>query len=685
MDEDIEKIDEQIQSMMEKPEEESTAFEEISNTKTVETVEDLKEEAKEEAKEEVEEVLEEEPEPVVETSPVEVKEDVPTPATAPKKKSHLVIWILVAGIVILCLIFIAVLVVTRTPKKEQTDKKKELTAAEQKQIIQEYGEALEGIIGVYYQKQEVLLEYEDAILLVKYDYDVVCEEHEIYEDGKVFLDECSIDEQEVTYSYGKKQKKAELQEGAIKVYVSKDNGKATLKEPSNVKDYDVYSFDIEGKYSSLTLLGSKNDYVFYMDENYYVHVLNYKKRVKALPDVDYDQVIPIQYNGEFDQHYVAVAKNDIWGVYNLDTEERTVTIKYNSLRKVVMGTTGPTLSLEAVGDGILCAVILGGNNAKYGTINYRTGQELIPVENRIMYTSGKYMFVKDVYGKGHLYEPNGNELLVNKFDDILYAVEGKFVLVNDHDEIKIVSDLGNEIYNYGKIKIGTVNYGLSYKSGAAFNASNPDAGNEDLDKGCMELLYDPATKTGEVKEHFCGGIAKPILYLYPKKTTKVIVTFEHPEFLDTTYPKYKDRWEVTAKKNGDLIDADGKSYYALYWDEVKVHPVDFSTGFYVTKENAISFLEEKLTYIGLSDRERNEFIMYWLPILEKNGQSLVYFELTEERESYSKIHITPEPDSLLRLVIHIKKVDHKVNIKEEKLTRFNRKGFTAVEWGGTMY
>jgi hypothetical protein len=77
--------------------------------------------------------------------------------------------------------------------------------------------------------------------------------------------------------------------------------------------------------------------------------------------------------------------------------------------------------------------------------------------------------------------------------------------------------------------------------------------------------------------------------------------------------------------------------------------------------------------------------MYWLPILEKNGQSLVYFELTEERESYSKIHITPEPDSLLRLVIHIKKVDHKVNIKEEKLTRFNRKGFTAVEWGGTTY
>ena len=32
--------------------------------------------------------------------------------------------------------------------------------------------------------------------------------------------------------------------------------------------------------------------------------------------------------------------------------------------------------------------------------------------------------------------------------------------------------------------------------------------------------------------------------------------------------------------------------------------------------------------------------MYWLPILEKNKKSLVYFELTEERNSYSKINIT---------------------------------------------
>ena len=77
--------------------------------------------------------------------------------------------------------------------------------------------------------------------------------------------------------------------------------------------------------------------------------------------------------------------------------------------------------------------------------------------------------------------------------------------------------------------------------------------------------------------------------------------------------------------------------------------------------------------------------MYWLPILEKNGKSLIYFELTDEREMVNKIKINPKPDSLLRIVMHVKKVDAKTKIKKQELTTFNRKGFVAVEWGGLQY
>ena len=77
--------------------------------------------------------------------------------------------------------------------------------------------------------------------------------------------------------------------------------------------------------------------------------------------------------------------------------------------------------------------------------------------------------------------------------------------------------------------------------------------------------------------------------------------------------------------------------------------------------------------------------MYWLPVLEKNGKSLVYFELTSEREKGNKLIITPTPDSILRVSIHIKKVNNYVDIKEQKLKTFKRFGFTVVEWGGMTY
>ncbi len=202
----------------------------------------------------------------------------------------------------------------------------------------------------------------------------------------------------------------------------------------------------------------------------------------------------------------------------------------------------------------------------------------------------------------------------------------------------------------------------------------------------VEYYYN--TETKEVKKYdleYIGGYAKPVLYLYPEEETEVTVNFEHEESLTTTYPKFQDEWTVTAHPNGDLYDENGNYYYGLYWEENSNHLVDFKEGFYVSKDNAISFLEEKLTIIGLNAKERNEFIMYWLPILEKNEHNLVYFELTEERESFNKLEITPTPDSLLRVAIHVKKIDGPQSIKEQKLTTFERTGFTAVEWGGVSY
>ena len=127
-----------------------------------------------------------------------------------------------------------------------------------------------------------------------------------------------------------------------------------------------------------------------------------------------------------------------------------------------------------------------------------------------------------------------------------------------------------------------------------------------------------------------------------------------------------------------------REYYALYWEERPTEPYKFTEGFYVDK-NYPEFLEEKLSELGLTDREANEFIMYWLPVLEKNGRNLVAFETTESREFANKLQISPAPDSLLRVAIHIKKVDSDPGLPEQKLPIFKRIGFAAVEWGGRVH
>ena len=414
-------------------------------------------------------------------------------------------------------------------------------------------------------------------------------------------------------------------------------------------------------------------------------MINFKTGKKVMDNLTYQSMLPIKIGDIYDTKYIAIKISDKWGIYNITNNERVVSHKYDSVTPSLnMGTSGPALAVNTLDDGII-AVVNYGSPSSYGVINYKNGKELIKQEYSSMLKSGSYLWAIDYYGEGHIFDYNGNEYLDGKYDKIYWIVDGKYILVNDKDDIKIVSPKGKDIYSFGKIKVGNINYGLSYNDGALFQFDNPEKEESDYNTGCLELIYDASTKTGEVKTSFCGGIAKPVLYLYPRKTTKVTVSFEHPEYLETTYPKYTDKWEVKAHSNGDLYDNNGAYYYGLYWDEKRIHETDFSTGYYVEKDDAIAFLEQKTSYIGLSRREANEFIMYWLPILEKNEKSLVYFELTQERESYNKLNIEPKPDSMLRLVIHIKKVDKRIDIPKQNLSKFQRKGFVAVEWGGINY
>ena len=48
-----------------------------------------------------------------------------------------------------------------------------------------------------------------------------------------------------------------------------------------------------------------------------------------------------------------------------------------------------------------------------------------------------------------------------------------------------------------------------------------------------------------------------------------------------------------------------------------------------------------------------------------------------------ELNVNPNPDTIIRIFISIKKLETSINVKPQKLVSTERKGFTVIEWGGT--
>lgn len=180
-------------------------------------------------------------------------------------------------------------------------------------------------------------------------------------------------------------------------------------------------------------------------------------------------------------------------------------------------------------------------------------------------------------------------------------------------------------------------------------------------------------------------VDKPVIYLYPEEPTDVIVSLSGAE-LTTTYPEYKDGWVVCAYPDGTLLDKNNREYNYLYWEGKTSDFVDLSSGFVVEKGNLISFLESKLSEVGLSDKEACDFISYWLPLINQNNYVLVSFQM-ENYENAVNLNYSVTPDNELRLFVAFKGLNNHIEIPEQDLSyykNFKREGFYVVEWGGTL-
>jgi hypothetical protein len=180
--------------------------------------------------------------------------------------------------------------------------------------------------------------------------------------------------------------------------------------------------------------------------------------------------------------------------------------------------------------------------------------------------------------------------------------------------------------------------------------------------------------------------AKPVIYLYPERDTIVDVELDFDGHIFASYPAYLNGgWRnVTARPDGTLF-LSGREYSYLFWDGYPSQErlYNMNEGFVVRGEDTVEFLQEKLAQIGLISREYNEFIVYWLPLMQNNNYNFIRFATPDEYDKFAKLTISPAPDSILRVFMIFKPLDNPIEVTPQTFSPFIRKGFTVVEWGGS--
>ena len=185
-----------------------------------------------------------------------------------------------------------------------------------------------------------------------------------------------------------------------------------------------------------------------------------------------------------------------------------------------------------------------------------------------------------------------------------------------------------------------------------------------------------------------GGCGKPVIYLYPKRTENVSVRVEPNDGITFSDPSYGSGWSVVAHPSGRLINiSDGKQYPYLFWEgnAHSLYPSDES-GFVVEKANLESFFDGVLAKLGLSVREASDFKAFWVSRMLNENKPYYFVTFLPKRviDEMAPLHIAPQPESVVRVFMRYRGLDEKISVKPLEIHTPERKGFTAVEWGGSL-
>lgn len=177
----------------------------------------------------------------------------------------------------------------------------------------------------------------------------------------------------------------------------------------------------------------------------------------------------------------------------------------------------------------------------------------------------------------------------------------------------------------------------------------------------------------------CG---KPVIYLYPEKTTTVSVKVGAS--VTKSEPTYNSGWTAIAEPTGKLI-VGGKVFDSLFWEGVgKGEYPNITSGTVVANGDIKSTVTSQLSYIGLNTKETADFLEFWMPKMPTTPYVRLSWLQNRDMNILAPLTISPTPNSMIRVFLDFEGLDHSISLPAQKLVPMARNGFTVVEWGGLL-
>lgn len=185
---------------------------------------------------------------------------------------------------------------------------------------------------------------------------------------------------------------------------------------------------------------------------------------------------------------------------------------------------------------------------------------------------------------------------------------------------------------------------------------------------------------------------KPVVYLYSESPLTATVSVDYKGDLTFMYPPYNNEWKINVDKTGITATENEKAYPYLFW-EGKMNGLTYQytngerEGFVIQKDTVVAFLEKQLARLGLNSTEQTGFITFWAPRMLSSEFTFVQFLVDESYAAkVATLNVSPKPDAMRRVYMLYTPLDEfpLAQVKPQKFKKFERNGFTVVEWGGSQ-